>query len=126
MERTSVQPKPLEWIGSSKKDLKALPDEVVDVFGYALYLAQTGGKHAQAKPLQGFGSAGVLEVVEDWRSNTYRAVYTVQFEERVFVLHVFQKKSKSGIATPKPDIDLIRRRLKIAAQRAKELRDEQT
>jgi len=66
MDRASSPQKPLEWIGSSKKDLKALPDEVMDVFGYALYLAQTGGKHDQAKPLQGFGSAGVLEVVEDF------------------------------------------------------------
>ncbi|HYU69446.1 MAG TPA: type II toxin-antitoxin system RelE/ParE family toxin [Burkholderiales bacterium] len=104
----------------------ALPDEVVNVFGYALYLAQTGGKHAQAKPLQGFGSAGVLEVVEDWSGNTYRAVYTVRFAVRVFVLHVFQKKSKSGIATPKPDLDLIKARLKAATKRAKELEDEQT
>jgi phage-related protein len=82
------------------------------------------GKHAQAKPLQGFGSAGVLEVVEDWRGNTYRMVYTVRFAVRVFVLHVFQKKSKSGIATPKPDLDLIKARLKVAAKRAKELEDE--
>ena len=125
MDRTSGQLKPLEWIGSSKKDLKALLDEVMDVFGYALHLAQTGGKHVQAKPLQGFGSAGVLEVVEDFRGNAYRAVYTVRYEERVFVLHVFQKKSRSGIATPKPDIDLIRKRLKAAARRAKELKDEQ-
>ena len=125
MERASGQPKPLEWIGSSKKDLKALPDEVIDVFGYALFLAQTGGKHDHAKPLRGFGSAGVLEVVEDFRGNAYRAVYTVRFEERVFVLHVFQKKSKTGIATPKQDMDLIRKRLKVAAQRAKELKDEQ-
>jgi phage-related protein len=116
----------LEWIGSAKKDLQALPEEVVDVFGYALYLAQTGSKHDQAKPLRGFGSAGVLEVVEDRRGDTYRAVYTVQFPVRVFVLHVFQKKSKSGIATPKPDLDLIRNRLKVAARRAKELEDEQT
>ncbi len=125
MDRVPVQPKPLEWIGSSKKDLKALPDEVMDVFGYALFLAQTGGKHDQAKPLRGFGSAGVLEVVEDFRGNAYRAVYTVRFEERVFVLHVFQKKSKTGIATPKSDMDLIRERLKVAARRAKELKDEQ-
>jgi len=125
MDRVPVQSKPLEWIGSSKKDLIALPDEVMDVFGYALYLAQTGRKHDQAKPLQGFGSAGVLEVVEDLRGNAYRAVYTVRFEKRVFVLHVFQKKSKTGIATPKPDIDLIRERLKVAARRAKELKDEQ-
>jgi len=114
----------LEWIGSSKKDLVALPDEVVHVFGYALYLAQIGGKHVQAKPLKGFGSAGILEVVEDWRGNTYRAVYTVRYAVRVFVLHVFQKKSKSGIATPKPDLELIKSRLKVAAKRAKELEDE--
>ena len=119
------QLKPLEWIGSSKKDLRALPDEVMDVFGYALHLAQAGGKHLQAKPLHGFGSAGVLEVVEDWRGNAYRAVYTVRFEERVFVLHVFQKKSKTGIETPKPDRDLIRKRLQLAARRAQELNDEQ-
>lgn len=125
MDRASVQPKPLEWIGSSKKDLKAPPDEVMDVFGYALYLAQTGGRHDQAKPLKGFGSAGVLEVVEDFRGNAYRAVYTVRFEERVFVLHVFQKKSKSGIETPKHDMNLIRDRLKVAARRAKELKNEQ-
>ena len=125
MDRVPVQPKPLEWIGSSKKDLKALPDEVMDVFGYGLFLAQTGGKHDQAKPLHGFGSAGVLEVVEDYRGNAYRAVYTVRFEARVFVLHVFQKKSKIGIATPKPDMDLIRERLKVAARRAKELKNEQ-
>ena len=125
-EGQPARPRPLEWIGSSKKDLMALPGEVVDVFGYALHLAQTGEKHAQAKPLQGFGSAGVLEVIEDWRGNTYRAVYTVRYAVHVFVLHVFQKKSKSGIATPKPDLELIRNRLKVAAKRAKELEDEQT
>ena len=125
-EDQTARPKPLEWIGSSKKDLMVLPGKVVDVFGYALHLAQTGEKHAQAKPLQGFGSAGVLEVIEDWRGNTYRAVYTVRYAVRVFVLHVFQKRSKSGIATPKPDLELIRNRLKVAAKRAKELEDEQT
>jgi len=102
----------------------ALPAEVVDVFGYALHLAQVGDKHEQAKPLHGFGS-GVLEVVGDWRGNAYRAVYTVRFAARVFVLHVFQKKSKSGAATPKPDLDLIRSRLKAAATRVKELENEQ-
>ena len=102
------------------------PEPAVSILGYALYLAQTGSKHDQAKPLRGFGSAGVLEVVEDRRGDTYRAVYTVQYAVRVFVLHVFQKKSKSGIATPKPDLDLIRNRLKVAAKRAKELEDEQT
>ena len=125
MDRERIRLKPLEWIGSSKKDLKALPDDVVDVFGYALFLAQAGGKHDQAKPLRGFGSADVLEVIEDFRGDAYRAVYTVRFEERVFVLHVFQKKSKTGIATPKRDMDLIRDRLKVAAERAKELRNEQ-
>lgn len=118
------QLRPLEWIGSSKKDLMALPAHVVDVFGYALHLAQTGGRHDQAKPLRGFGSAGVLEVVEDWRGDAYRAVYTVRYSARVFVLHVFQKKSKRGTATPKADMDLIEERLKAAATRAKELEDE--
>lgn len=102
----------------------ALPARVVDVFGYALYLAQTGGRHEQAKPLRGFGSAGVLEVVEDWRGEAYRAVYTVRYPARVFVLHVFHKKSKRGAETPKADMNLIEERLKAAAARAKELDDE--
>jgi phage-related protein len=93
----------------------------MDVFGYALYLAQAGKKHGQAKPLRGFGYAGVLEVVEDCNRSTYRAVYTVEFEGLVFVLHVFQKKSRRGTATPKADIDVIRARLKAAARIAKEL-----
>jgi phage-related protein len=93
----------------------------VDFFGFALYLAQDGRKHEQAKPLSGFGSAGVLEVVEDWDRSTYRAVYTVRFESAVFVLHIFQKKSKRGAATPEADMDLIRERLKVAEQVAKEL-----
>ena len=113
--------KPLYWVGSSKRDLGSLPSAVEDLFGYALYLAQDGKKHEQAKPLRGFGSAGVLEVVEDWDRSTYRAVYTVRFQRVVFVLHIFQKKSKRGAATPKADIDLIRERLKVAEQIAKEL-----
>jgi len=113
--------KPLYWIGSSKKDLKSLPEEVHDVFGYALYLAQVGKKHAEARPLQGFGSAGVLEIVEDWQGDTYRAVYTVRFAKAVFVLHVFKKKSTKGIETPKRDLDLVRERLKVAETKAKEL-----
>ena len=113
--------KPLHWVGSSKRDLLFLLEPVVDLFGFALYLAQDGKKHEQAKPLRGFGSAGVLEVVEDWDRSTYRAVYTVCFESAVFVLHFFQKKSKRGAATPKADIDLIRERLKAADQIAKEL-----
>ena len=113
--------RPLFWVGSSKKDLLSLPEEVVDVFGYALYLAQIGKKHDQAKPLKGFGSAGVLEVVEDWQGSTYRAVYTVRFTCGVFVLHVFQKKARKGIATPKADLDLIRERLQAAEQAAREM-----
>lgn len=112
--------KPLIWIGSSKKDLLALPDEVVDVFGYGLHLAQMGLKHPDAKPLSGFGSAGVLEIVEDWRGDTYRAVYTVKIKSAIYVLHVFQKKSRHGMATPKVDVELIRERLKTAEAMAKE------
>jgi phage-related protein len=106
------QPKPLRWIASAKKDLMAMPEAVKDTFGQALRKAQFGGKHADAKPLSGFGSAGVLEVVESADGGTYRAVYTVRFADAVYVLHCFQKKSTRGIATPKPDMDLIRDRLK--------------
>lgn len=104
--------KPLRWVGSAKKDLSAMPEDVQDTFGYALHLAQVGGKHSQAKPLKGFGGAGVLEVVEDHQGDTYRAVYTVRYAQAVYVVHCFQKKSTSGIATPKPDMELIERRLK--------------
>jgi len=110
--------KPLQWVGSSKKDLLAMPNDVVDVFGFALHLAQTGKKHDQAKPLKGFGGAGVLEVVEDHMGDTYRAVYTVKIADAVYVLHCFQKKSKSGIETPKHEMDLIRDRLKAAQAHA--------
>jgi phage-related protein len=111
--------KPLCWIGSAKKDLLAMPDEVQQVFGFALYHAQTGLLHPDAKPLKGFGSAGILEIVEDWRGDAYRAVYTVRFAEAVYVLHCFQKKSKQGAETPKPEINLIRARLKEAEALAK-------
>lgn len=111
--------KKLFWLGSAKKDLKAMPHDVQDTFGYALHQAQAGKKHEQTKPLKGFGSAGVLEVVEDSGSSTFRAVYTVKFGNAVYVLHCFQKKSTSGIATPKPDMDLIRERLKAAEVHAK-------
>ena len=113
--------KPLAWVGGAKRDLLALPEEVIDAFGYALYVAQTGKRHEKAKALHGFGSAGLLEIVEDWRGNTYRAVYAVRFSAAVFVLHVFQKKAKHGIAAPRQDMELIRERLKIAEQMAKEL-----
>jgi phage-related protein len=96
-----------------------MPSDVVDVFGFALHLAQTGKKHDQARPLKGFGGAGVLEVVEDHMGDTYRAVYTVKIADAVYVLHCFQKKSKSGIETPKHEMDLIRDRLKAAQTHAK-------
>ena len=114
--------KPLEWIGSSHKDSMALPADVRRLFGFALSLAQAGDKHDAAKVPQGFGGAGVLEVIEDDVGGTYRAVYTVKFAEAVFVLHCFQKKSKRGVATPKEDMDLIHARLKIAEAYVKELR----
>ena len=108
--------KSLVWIGSSRRDLKLFPADVRDVMGYALYQAQVGRKAPSAKPLAGFGGASVLEIVEDHRTDTYRAVYTVRFSEFVYVLHAFQKKSKKGIDTPKPDIDLIKRRLRAAEE----------
>ncbi|MBX9610521.1 MAG: type II toxin-antitoxin system RelE/ParE family toxin [Burkholderiales bacterium] len=116
------QEKPLIWIGGSKKDLIALPFDVRKFFGHALDFAQRGGMHDAVKPLKGFGGAGVLEIVENDAGGTYRAVYTVKFAETVYVLHCFQKKSKSGIATPKEDMDIIRARLKVAEALAKELR----
>ena len=107
-----IPTKLLHWVASSKKDLMAMPQDVQDTFGYALHLAQIGQKHQDAKPLKGFGGAGVLEVVEDFQSNAYRAVYTVRYAAAVYVVHCFQKKSTQGIATPKPDVDLINLRLK--------------
>ncbi|MBA4389647.1 MAG: addiction module toxin RelE [Syntrophus sp. (in: bacteria)] len=109
-----IKPKSLEWIGTSRKDLKDLPLSVRRAFGYALYAAQLGEKSPEAKPLKGFGGAGVLEVIEDYRGDTYRAVYTVQLAGMIYVLHVFQKKAKRGIGTPKQELDLIKERLKWA------------
>ncbi len=114
-------PKPLVWVGSSKRDLMALPASVVDMFGYALFLAQVGKRHESTKVLRGFGDASVIEVVESHEGNAYRAVYMVRFSAAVFVLHVFQKKSKSGVETPKPDMARIAERLKLAARLAKEM-----
>ena len=111
--------KSVVWIGSSRMDLKAFPSEVQDVIGYALYHAQIGLKAPETKPLHGFGGAGVLEVVEDFQTDTYRAVYTVKFAEFIYVLHAFQKKSRKGRATPKPDIELIKRRLRAAEEHFK-------
>jgi phage-related protein len=108
--------KPLVWIGSTLKDLRAFPEEVKDVMGFALSEAQVGGKHPDAKPLKGYKGAGVLEVVDDYDGDTYRAVYTVKFEGVVYALHAFQKKSKTGKATDKTDLDMIERRLKLARE----------
>lgn len=107
--------KPVIWLGDSLRELKTFPALVPDEMGYAVYMAQCGDKHVSAKPLRGLGS-GVLEVVSDHRGDTFRSVYTVRFADRVFVLHAFQKKSKSGSATPRPDIELIKQRLKQAVE----------
>lgn len=111
--------KPVEWVGSSKENLKEFPDPVQDRVGFALYQAQVGLKHRDAKPLRGLGSR-VLEVVSRHDGNTFRAVYTVRFKVAVYVLHVFQKKAKRSAETPKHDIDLIKGRLKVAEQHYKE------
>ena len=108
--------KPLDFIGSSREDLREFPDEVKQDIGYALFEAQKGQKSEAAKSLKGFGGAGVLEIIERFDGDTYRAVYTVRFREVVYVLHCFQKKSKSGIKTPQQEIDLIQRRLKAAEE----------
>jgi phage-related protein len=110
------KPKPLFWVGTSRKDLKGFPQEVRQVMGFALWQAQGGGKHVDSKPLKGFDGAGVLEVVEDHDGSTYRVVYTVKFAGTVYVLHAFQKKSKKGSKTPKQEVDLIKKRLKAAEE----------
>lgn len=108
-----VDEKPLHWVGSSKRDFLEFPDLVKDDMGNALGIAQFGGKAPAAKPWKGLGP-GVLEIVESHQRNAYRAVYTVRFEEAVYVLHAFQKKSPSGIRTDKRDVDLVEQRLKLA------------
>jgi phage-related protein len=108
--------RPVHWVSRSHQDLLDFPDEAQREVGFALWFAQRGDKHPSAKPLKGFGGAGVLEIVQDFRSDTYRVVYTVRFAKAVYVLHAFQKKSKSGIQTPKHELDLIQRRLKWAAE----------
>src|SRR5580700_10199296 len=111
-----AQPKPVRWIGSSRDDLKDFPEHVRQRVGGALWEAQIGLKAPYAKPLKGFGGAGVLEIVDDFDGDTFRAVYTVRFAKVVYVLHAFQKKSKRGIATLKAELDLIDRRLKRARE----------
>lgn len=117
-------PKPLVWVGSSRRDLRSFPVAVRRTFGVALFAAQFGETPPEAKVLKGFGGAGVLELIEDHQGSTYRAVYTVRFATKIYVLHALQKKSKRGIATPKQEIRLIQERLKWAERlytgRAKE------
>jgi phage-related protein len=108
-------PKPLIWVGDSLEMVRGFPEAVKGEFGVALYQAQLGGKHSQAKPLHGIGP-GILEVVSDHRGNTFRAVYAVRLAGRVYVLHAFQKKSKTGIATPQSEINLVKQRLKRAIE----------
>ena len=110
----------LVWLGSTLEDLREFPDESRREVGFALRQAQNGKKAPNAKPLKGFHGTSVLEIVDNFDSDTFRAVYTVRFEEAVYVLHCFQKKSKSGISTPKQDIDLIERRLKQAEKEHQE------
>ena len=112
--------KPLIWVRASLKDFREFPDSVKDDMGYALYIAQQGGKHIDAKPLKGFGGAGVVEVVGDYRGDTFRTIYTVRLAGAVYVLHAFQKKSKTGRKTPENEIELVKRRLIQAEQIAKE------
>jgi phage-related protein len=110
--------KKLKWVGSSLEDLKEFPEDVTDAIGYALYQVQEGLKPRNAKPLSDIGS-GVMEIVSDFDTNTYRSVYTVKLGDAIYVLHCFQKKSKHGISTPKKEIDLIKQRLREALQSVK-------
>lgn len=113
--------KPLIWVGSSKDDLLEFSEKIRGTFGYALYLAQRGERHMHSKILKGFGGAGVIEIIENDESGTFRIVYTIKMPKIVFVLHAFQKKSKQGIKTPKQEIDIIKKRLKEAQEIYKEL-----
>lgn len=122
MHGPESRPKPVEWVGSSRTDLKAFPREVQRDIGQALFAAQCGEEYPSVKALKGFGGRHVLEIVVSFKSDAYRAVYTVRFADVVYVLHAFQKKSTKGIRTPKHEIDLIRKRLTIAELHDKEKR----
>lgn len=114
------QVRPVIWIASSRRDLRAMPQQVRRDIGQALYAAQQGMTDPAAKPLKGFGGVRVMEIVERYRTDAYRAVYTAHFENAVYVLHMFQKKSKSGIATPKHEFEVIRRRFAEAERHYRE------
>jgi phage-related protein len=111
--------KPVVWVGSSLKDLREFPGGVQDHMGYALYVAQRGGRHRDTKNLSGLGGAGVVEIIKDYRGDTFRAVYTLRYRSAVYVLHAFQKKSKSGRATPRREMELIQQRLREAERIAR-------
>jgi phage-related protein len=115
--------KPIRWVGSSLRDLKSFPSEVRSDVGFALYAAQKGEMDPSAKPLKGFGGASVIEIVAPFAGDTWRAVYTVRFQDVIYVLHAFQKKSKSGTATPQKELELIRQRLAAAEKDYKERRE---
>ena len=116
-EMTSENVKPVFWVGSSRSDLRAFPEEVRTDVGFALWAVQRGLPPPRAKPLKGIVSgAGVLELVERHDGDAYRVVYTVRFKDAVYVLHAFQKKSNRGIKTPKHEVDVIRDRLKAAEE----------
>ncbi len=125
MSTGSEEAKPVFWMGSSREDLREFPEEVCQAMGFALWQAQLGREHRDAKVLKGFGGAGVLEVVEDHDGETYRAVYTVKFAGAVYVLHAFQKKSKKGIKTPVADMNVIHQRLKAAEEHHEKRRAEE-
>ena len=110
------RPKPVRWVGSSREDVSEFPADVRRRVGGALWEAQVGRKAPYAKPLKGFGNARVLEIVDNFDGDAFRAVYTVRFAMAVYVLHAFRKKSKRGVATPKTELDLIEQRLKRARE----------
>lgn len=123
-ERAKPVEKPVVWMGNSRRELREFPEEVRYEVGQAIFAAQQGSKHLSAKPMTGFGGASVLEITSDFDTDTYRAVYTVKFKGRIYVLHAFQKKSKKGIETPKADLDLIKERLKAAQEHFESTQDE--
>ena len=124
-EETAPEPKPLEFVGSSRKDMKAMPQQIQSKFGQALWKAQLGKTHIHAKALKGFHGTGVVEIIEDHDGNTYRAIYTVRFAGLVIVLDIFQKKSKSGIATPREYVDRLKGRIQLAEEVHAEWLDKQ-
>lgn len=117
-----ARPKPLRWVGDSRKQIQGFPEPVKDQVGQALWVAQEGSKHPSAKPLKGLKGAGVLEVVQDFDGDTYRAVYTVRLKSAVYVLHCFQKKSRRGAETPRTDMNLVMERLRAAERDERERR----